>query len=402
MMTPFQRSRSPRVGVLRVALAAAMLFCLPAAAQIVRVPAEVAQSVTLSPDQEAIIDQFVDSLRADLFGADKAASSRAVGELLDPLRDDRVSVAFRQALASRLIGDIEAALNHSQPLLEDGTLNATPYVALRIAGDLATDRTLAVIVQNLEHEDPGIRFFAIHCTEAVFFAVRTAAPAVSDRALFADLGQGRAEGLAPKLGELLVTEPSPRHAAAIVRSLAEAASVRPDQIGGLSVNAVRQIAEQTSRRIRRLADAAPTEEERLVWLTAAQAVQRAVAQGSQLGVDAPLGAVRLAGHLTAAIYRDVEAGRATPAADRSADGNAEIEKQTLALAQNLLLFGEQRHAEATGRRRNQALETAAGGLLDAFVGQGDRNFRQSALAIISTNGLLTDAPYAFADDEFIR
>lgn len=77
--------------------------------------------------------------------------------------------------------------------------------------------------------------------------------------------------------------------------------------------------------------------------------------------------------------------------ERDDDDKAVIEKQMLILAQNLLIFGEQRHAEGTGRRRNTSFEDSAGALLDAFVGVGDRNFRQAALGLISASGLLTDA-----------
>lgn len=80
------------------------------------------------------------------------------------------------------------------------------------------------------------------------------------------------------LGELLVQERSPRHAAAIVRSLAEAGSIRGDQVLGLSAHAVRLIGDRTSERIRGFQGRGVSEEERLVWLTAGQAVQRVIAQ----------------------------------------------------------------------------------------------------------------------------
>ncbi|MBZ0172053.1 MAG: hypothetical protein K8E66_06710, partial [Phycisphaerales bacterium] len=90
-----------------------------------------------------------------------------------------------------------------------------------------------------------------------------------------------------------------------------------------------------------------------------------------------------------------------PAVARNGEGEAEIQKQTLELARNLLTFGEHRHAGATGRQPDPRVEKAADDLVDAFTGVGGQNFRQTALGLVSLNGLLTDAPYGFADDEFI-
>lgn len=384
------------------ALLVLALPIVPALGQIIRIPPETAQSVTLSGAQQEQVTRFLDSLRPRVFGEDKADASRAMSELLDPLRDERVSVAFRQAMSAGLTPDIERALADTRPLLDDGTINARPYLALRLAGEIATDRTLQLIVDELDSEDDGRRFFAIHCTEVVFFSVRTSAPAVTDQTLFHDRGGGRIEGLAPTLARMIVTEPSPRHAAAIVRSLTEATQIRREQIPGLSAYAVRSIAERTSERIKANRGSNPSEDERLVWLTAGQSVQRVIAQTAS-GVDSvtALQSIRLAGHLVASVFREVESGRVVPVDQRGADDAAVIEKQTLGLAQNLMIFGEQRHAEATGRRRTQALEDSTGVLLDAFLGRGG-NFRQSSLAIVSASGLLASAPYSFPGDEFIR
>jgi hypothetical protein len=402
MISP-SRCFIPRFSFAVVSLLAVLCLAAPAAwGQIVRIPAETAQSVTLSSAQEQLLDEFTGALKPRIFGENRDESTRAVGELLDPLRNERVSVAFRQAMTARLIDDLERVLRDARPMLEDGTINTIPYSALRIAGELATDQSLGVILPLLRHEDDGLRFFAIYCTEAVFFAVRTSAPAVSDRTLFVDRGDGRGEGLVALLGDLLLQERSPRHAAAIVRSLAEAGSIRNEQVPGLSAHAVRLIGDRTSERIRGVQGQVVSEEERLVWLTAGQAVQRVIAQTTGASPASALGAIRLGGHLAAAVYLDIEGGRVVSIPERDDDDKAVIEKQMLILAQNLMIFGEQRHAEGTGRRRNTAFEDSAGALLDAFLGLGDRNFRQVSLGLISANGLLTDAPYPFLDNEFIR
>jgi hypothetical protein len=102
--------------------------------------------------------------------------------------------------------------------------------------------------------------------------------------------------------------------------------------------------------------------------------------------------------MVGAVFRMAEADKLPPVPDRQ-EGSPE--GQILGMAQNLLGFGEQNHAEATGRQPSRSVLDAADALLSAYRGEADRRFRQVALRLVSTNGLLTDRPYAFDDDEFV-
>ena len=375
-------------------------FCTPLAdAQLVTIDPGIARSVTLSPAQRDEVRAFVDALKADVFGEDPVLARRAIDNLLSPLHGEGVSVAFRQAMSDALAEPIADAIADERIWIEhegrDRTLNARPYTGLRLAGEIATDRTLGMIRRQLNNPDVGRRFFAIHAVEMVFFAVQTSAPAVTVDALYSGTGTS-ARGIVADLGQRLADEDSPIHAAAIVRALGEAGRISDSTMRGVATNAIRLIGQRTSDRIRARQDAGGDIQERKVWITAGRVVFPVVAQtGGGTDEATALSSIRLAGHLIAAVYRDVEQTR-----DGSPAGGDQIRTQMLELAGNLLSFGEMRLADTQRRGPSKALEDAAGMLVDSFEGKGG-NFRQIALSIISKNGLLTDAPYRFRDDEFI-
>jgi len=85
--------------------ASALAVCLPAPAangQIQRIDEATARSVTLSGTQRDEVARFVETYAPLVFGEDPAESARGLEELLTPLRDPGVSVAFRQAIAQLL------------------------------------------------------------------------------------------------------------------------------------------------------------------------------------------------------------------------------------------------------------------------------------------------------------
>lgn len=387
-----------------VATWAVLVPVLPATGQMVTIDPRIAQSVTLSSSQRAEVRLFVDALKADAFGDVPGPAKRAIDSLLSPLHSGGVSVAFRQAMSDALYDEIESAIGDDRVWIEhegrDHTLNARPYTGLRLAGEIATDRMLGLIRQQLSNTDMGRRFFAIHATEMVFFAVQTAAPAVTKESLYAGSGTS-ARGIVADLAARLVEEDSSRHAAAIVRSLGEAGRISDSTMQDVASNAIRLIGDRTSDRIRARRGTNADTEERKVWITAGREVFPVIAQPAG-GVDkaTALAAIRLGGHLVASVYRDVEKSRDDGSEDGGGGVRAETQKQMLELAENLLTFGEMRLADALSRSPDKRFEDTAGTLVDAFLGKGG-NFRQIALSIISKNGLLTDAPFGFRDDEFI-
>jgi hypothetical protein len=200
---------------------------------------------------------------------------------------------------------------------------------------------------------------------------------------------------------MLADEPSGRHAAAIIRALAEAGELPADALPDAQDAALALIGNGTASRIRAAENSAPSFEESLAWLTAGQRIVRRIAQPGSSDATASLAAIRLGGQIVASVYRDLEAERVAPAADRADDRGALVHAQMLGLAENLLLFGEQNHAGATSRRQNAELVGLAENLDEAFSKGRDNELRRAMLQLISPNGLLTDQPYRFTDDEFL-
>jgi hypothetical protein len=383
-------------------LAAILVLSPSAVAQIVKIDPATTQSVTLSGTQIDEVERFLAQYTDDAFSDDRAVSARALDELISPLLGQGVSVAFRQAYADRLSNTISEVLDDPRVMI-DNAINHKPYHALRLAGEIATDRTLSLIVGQLRSDDAGRRYFAIHCVETVFYRMRTSAPAVTARSVL-NRRQGAAPtGLIPDLGKMLIEEKSGRHASAIIGTLAEAADLPADVVEGASSEAIRLIGTGAAARVRAAAGPeAPDQADVLSWLTAAQRIVRVIARPASADTPTSLAAIRLGGQLIAAVYRDLEAGRIAPdVKNRGDDQEALTQSQMLADAENLLLFGEQNAAAAAGRQQNAQLIAAASAIRESFAAGNDSEFRRSALGLISPYGTLTGAPYGFTDDEFI-
>jgi hypothetical protein len=385
-----------------LAFAVALIAAPDATGQIVRLDPETPRSVTLSGAQIDALGEFIDQYADDAFGDDRGQAARALDELIDPLLGEGVSVAFRQAMADRLIDRIDAALTDQPVMLEDEdgnkAINHKPFHAMRLAGEIATNTTLQRIVEQLDSEDEGRAYFAVHAIETVFFRMRTSAPAVSGNTLISRRQGGKATGLIPDLGALMVKTDSGRRAAAIARALAEAAELPEDEVPGASDEALRLIAESAAARVRAAADRPANFEDTLSWLTAGQRVVRVIAQPGSADEPTAKASIRLGGQLIAAVLRDLE--KQNDPANIPADA-MKVHNQMLGLAENLLLFGEQNAAAASGRRPNSQLNEGADRIQDLFKDGDIPGFRRAAIGLISPNGLLTDAPYGFTDDEFI-
>ncbi len=385
-------------------LIALVCFAPRAAAQIVRIGPDTPRSVTLSPEQQDEIDAFLGQYAAPAFGDDRGEAKRAMDELIEPLLGDGVSVSFRQAYADRLAGMIEGGLTDQPLMLTDTSGNASinhkPYNALRLAGEIATDRTLGMILEELASEDTGRRYFAIHSIETVLYHMRNS-PAVTGSTILNRRQGGEETGLIIDLGNMLSKETSGQHAAAMIRALAEAAELPSDIVPGASDAAMRMIGNGTAARVRATANKAPAFEDILAWLTAGQRLVRRIAQPGSADAQASLAAIRLGGQLVASVYEDLEAGRVVPADERATAAEARVHNQMLGVAENLILFGEQNAASATNRRQSDELRATAERLQELFAEGKDSEFRRAALGLISPNGLLTAQPYGFTDDEFI-
>jgi hypothetical protein len=173
-------------------------------------PLSVVQSVAgLSPADQGLIKAFVDRHAPDLSSAEPARIRDARNALMQPLADPRVGVPFRLEMSRQLA-----------PVLDRLTRDPTPVVAVnavRLAGEIATDRSADVVAAALTSQDPSVRLSAAAAAARVFEAVRTTTPALSVEP---------ARTLAERVAEQLKAETEPNVADALARALISA--------GGLS------------------------------------------------------------------------------------------------------------------------------------------------------------------------
>ncbi len=152
---------------------AAVMLAVPRTilAQVVQPPdASVAAAESLAPAQEEQIKAFVAARGAGLMG-DTTEIKRTRDDVLRPLQANRVSVAFRLEYA-RQVG----------PVLERTVAEGTEQQvvnALRIAGELAVPRSLAMLRRALADVRPAVRYGAAFGIARFFDAVGRTGPAAS-------------------------------------------------------------------------------------------------------------------------------------------------------------------------------------------------------------------------------
>ncbi len=225
------RFRQPLMRCLFAALALALAAPWGARAQLAQPPeASVAAADSLSPQAVEQIAAFVTARAGGLTG-DPAELKRTRDDVLRPLTGQRVSVAFRLEYAKQLGGHLEkaAASSTEQPVIN----------ALRIAGELAAPRGIALLTRHLTDARAAIRYAAAFGVARFFDASGRTGPAASP----------------DQLGDLLkavATQSKAEKDAFVIDGLAQALSaaarVPESAVRGLRAPAVSALAELASVR----------------------------------------------------------------------------------------------------------------------------------------------------------
>ncbi len=164
----------------------AMLLPMSRAMAQAELPATIVEKSPLSTEDMQAIDKFLAPRIPDLSSTDPAVMKKSRDELLRPFRNPRISVATRQYISDKLI----AELNKNA-----GAKDLIAVNALRIAGDMATSASSALLEEKLKDANDAVRYAAVSGLERTMEAVATRSPAITS---------DRVQGLVAKLGEVIV------------------------------------------------------------------------------------------------------------------------------------------------------------------------------------------------------
>lgn len=353
--------------------------CLSVGMLAAGVPVAHAQSPTLSEDvivspdlsqsQKDLVKQYVDGQKNGMKGS-PLEIKKSRNALLDPLRNPKVSVAFRLEY-TRQIGPV------IRPLLGDKD-QVIAANAVRVAGELATATAVEMLTEALKDSRPGVRYAAAAGFENTFKAMQGTVPAING---------GQALRMIDTLKEAVKAETDPRVLEGMILALVASGQVPNRQVEGLRDAGLKAMAEAVSaktadRKVGAGADAA--------FRRAIVAVRSAVTTNRNLNerdlqADTLRAGAGMAGDLLALVADRLAQAGETADADvmlmvREADASIYFIQPMLAAS-------------------STAKEPKMGELLE----KGDiAGFRTQVMQIIGPNGILTAAPFGFADNRFVK
>lgn len=362
---------------LSVCLSASVSGWSSASAQTVVIPdAVITSSVPLNRDQTAQIAQLVAESVPDLSSDDPELVGQARNRLLAPLEKAGIGVPFRLAYSNALTPELE-------PLARDER-ELTAVNALRILGEIATDRATLAVETAVDHPGVGIRYTAVYGLARTFDAVATESPAVAPP---------RIEQLISRLAELVRNEPDPWILDVAVRALVAAGSIDKENYENIRAMAYASLCEAASTRVRTL----PMEEDgvdRLFFiLRAGVAARDALTDQRSLPAAAASNAAALGGDTLAF------------AAARIQRGNIAEEERTLLTSMSLasqamVFFAGTSISGSTPPRTPEALPDLRNrDMDDRAVRTRDQEFIRRAVAEIDR---LYSSPFSFAARRFNR
>ena len=216
-------------------LVGAWLACVatPVGAQC-NVPADVWRKPQPNGDENAQMRACVESHLPALKGEDIGVLAASRRELTDILADDNLSVQARLVFNESLQAELAKQ--------GAGADQARAINAVRLAGEIATDRTIAIVYAALDSKDATVRYAA--CS-ALGRALRTyGLPGLA-------LGPQQGDEAITRLSNLLKKETDPKVLDAIVRSLATVAALQgpPSAADELSLKAIRALCDGITARL---------------------------------------------------------------------------------------------------------------------------------------------------------
>ncbi|HLO40744.1 MAG TPA: hypothetical protein VK176_06955 [Phycisphaerales bacterium] len=343
-------------------------------AQFDTLPNEVTSATSaLSGEQAAAVksyaQKYVDQLTVEGEG-DSADQAKRL--LVEPLNRMSVTPSFRLEYARALSEKLRA-------MSQDGKAE-NAIRALFIAGDLATETSIAIAESQLTAKDDGTRAAAAVAMRRTFEAVKRFDPAISTARLATSLDA---------VGNALRKEADPQ----IYRELSRAvsAAMQIDRAGHENVRnkAAAVLSDALGARLRELEGAIPETQTAYALVGAATDLRSVLGQEGQLGAEGAKAAAGFAGDLLVNISKVIKKGGLSTS-------KAE-EDPSRALAVQMSLLAEQIITLASART------SAAGAAvnLSNFLRSGEVNDdAKFTLGLNEVVDRLTKAPFSHPADRF--
>lgn len=369
----------------RILLLAAALVGLVAPACLAQgggLPADIITAPTLSDAQKQRVREFVDQHKAGLTG-DALEIRRSRNALLEPMRNEGISVPFRLEYAAAI-----------EPVIRPLIASAKPIIAVnavRIAGELATPKALDLLEPAIADKRPAVRYEAVVGFARTFQSAERSSPAIAP---------GQATAALQTLKNGLLQEKDWHVVEGYVQALKAGTRVPASKLSGVRAASVRALSEAMGTRAQNAnnppGDGPGAEDPAPMYSAfqrAAQAMRNVLTNQDinepQLGEAEVKAAGALGGDLLANIRRRVLA--------RELAGDAFKWKRT----EFALIVAD---SERTVFFATSALRAAAEDVhLAEKLQQGkDEEFAKDCLRLIGANGILTGNPFAFPDDRFVK
>lgn len=336
----------------------------------------------LTDAHKAAIRQFVDQNKDGLSESPEAVARSRKALIANLQKEPKISVAFRLEYA-RLLGPVLRPLAAS-----DRDVNAIN--ALTLAGELATTSGIDILGDRLADKRAAVRFAAVDGFTATFSAIETTSPAIAPAQ--------QAIRAISTLKSAMEKETDANVLEAYCLALRAATKVPSAKLEGVRPAAVKALSEAISARARATDDATYDSAFRRSVNTAREALTVQAINEPQLPGDVVDAAAGMAGDVLACVLRRLTKGEL----DVTSEDPKATEAALKVRADFVLIVAD---AESSIQWAN----TAKGGnnfpplkLAELIQQKKDSEFQTVVLRLIGPQGYLTNKPFPFKDDHFVK
>lgn len=374
MRTKSTRAQNRGMKTLSLALTfgALTLVASPTMAQTTSLPVSTVEAASVGGTQRDQINSFASHWSERALTSDAQQASRAQAKLIEPLVGARVSISFRRAYD-------EALGSYFDKLASNGDVGST-LSALRLAGELATEDSVKLIIQGLDHDDAGVRIFAAGRAGRAFrtTAANGAALSVVDLdAMINKLKAAAAGGDRALVG-------------ACIQALGQGCSLPSDEFLAQRARSLSVMCDAATQQV--VNDSNLESRARMSMLASSFATNSLLQVGEDSNTEAVRSAVALGASMIGISLSEVINSTIPPVGER------ELHVSMVRTGESLLYFALREHAEINRRPVGNVEQTAFADLLEAG---DDRNFRNKAALLLGPGSPIVTT-FGFEDDQFVN